>query len=389
MMWLRSAKNMVLAVAATALVPSLTTAICSPACPIDASGHINISADSGYSYDGCQIVVSVGFSIPVTTAGGFQGASALRAVWFADSVRDIQASGFASTNVTSVEFPDSVNTIGDSAFLTSTALASVDFGAALVSIGTSAFQGCTALASANFSVASFLTTIGESAFEGCSSLTSFVMPPRSLLTSISASAFAGCTSLARLELPSSLLTLGPSAFASTMMPTVAIPDSVTSIGEMAFSNCANLVSLYVGSSVWSIGDGAFFGCSSLTTFALPSGRNKHGGGSGGGSGGGIALNWCLVVFAIVIVVIVGFVVIIVFCCRSLSLTKPVLHLVLELTILVFDEVPRVLVVRLFALLVKLLVVFVVGNGHLLHTLLKGFLGKVVHALIGAFLKSAQ
>ncbi len=44
---------------------------------------------------------------------------------------------------------------------------------------------------------------------------------------------------------------------------VSIPDSVKSIGKMAFYNCQSLTSVNIGSKVSSIGDGAFFACGSL------------------------------------------------------------------------------------------------------------------------------
>ena len=39
-----------------------------------------------------------------------------------------------------------------------------------------------------------------------------------------------------------------------------IPDSVTSIGDWAFSGCSSLSSLVIPDSVTSIGDGAFKDC---------------------------------------------------------------------------------------------------------------------------------
>jgi len=44
-----------------------------------------------------------------------------------------------------------------------------------------------------------------------------------------------------------------------------IPDSVTSIGDGAFSGCTSLTSITIPDSVTSIGSGAFSGCSSLTS----------------------------------------------------------------------------------------------------------------------------
>ena len=50
---------------------------------------------------------------------------------------------------------------------------------------------------------------------------------------------------------------------------MTIPDSVTSIGEWAFSDCSGLTSVTIGNSVTSIDSGAFGGCSSLTSVTIP------------------------------------------------------------------------------------------------------------------------
>ena len=43
-----------------------------------------------------------------------------------------------------------------------------------------------------------------------------------------------------------------------------IPNSVTSIGDYAFSGCTSLTSVTIPNSVTSIGDSAFYGCTSLS-----------------------------------------------------------------------------------------------------------------------------
>ncbi len=50
---------------------------------------------------------------------------------------------------------------------------------------------------------------------------------------------------------------------------VVIPDSVTSIGERAFSYCKGLTSITMPNSVTSIAEYAFFGCESLTSITIP------------------------------------------------------------------------------------------------------------------------
>ena len=54
------------------------------------------------------------------------------------------------------------------------------------------------------------------------------------------------------------------------MTSVTIPNSVTSIGDYAFSDCSGLTSVTIGNSVTSIGNYAFRNCSGLTSVTIPS-----------------------------------------------------------------------------------------------------------------------
>jgi len=47
------------------------------------------------------------------------------------------------------------------------------------------------------------------------------------------------------------------------LKSVIIPDSVTTIGERAFSSCTNLQSVTIPDSVTTIGDYAFYECTNL------------------------------------------------------------------------------------------------------------------------------
>ena len=51
---------------------------------------------------------------------------------------------------------------------------------------------------------------------------------------------------------------------------VTIPESVTSIGDLAFGGCTSLTSITIPSSVTSIRGGAFYNCTSLTSITIPS-----------------------------------------------------------------------------------------------------------------------
>lgn len=74
----------------------------------------------------------------------------------------------------------------------------------------------------------------------------------------------------RLELPQGLTTVGDLAFyGCEELLAVNIPDSVTSIGSYAFAECAGMTMLTLGSGVTEIGEGAFSDCVSLAALRLP------------------------------------------------------------------------------------------------------------------------
>ena len=89
-----------------------------------------------------------------------------------------------------------------------------------------------------------VTSIGEWAFNQCSGLTSVTIP--NSVTSIGHYAFSGCTGLTSVHLPNSVTTIGYGAFKGcTGLTSVTIPNSVTSIGEGAFEECSNLGSVII------------------------------------------------------------------------------------------------------------------------------------------------
>jgi hypothetical protein len=180
----------------------------------------------------------------------------------------------------------------------------------IMSIGSSAFFYCYRLT--NITILNSVTFIGNDAFNECTSLTN-VMIPESVV-SIGRGAFSDCTSLSAIAvetnnpsysdlngvlfnkyqtmliqypkgkvgndytIPSSVTIIGDQAFSSCQTLTnVTIPDGVLYMGDYVFSACYGLSSVTIPNSVTGIGEGVFWWCMSLTKVVIGNGVTNVGG----------------------------------------------------------------------------------------------------------------
>ena len=82
---------------------------------------------------------------------------------------------------------------------------------------------------------------------------------------IPANSFYRYQLLRTITLPDSVTSIGDYAFSGcSSLTSITIPKGVTSIGYWAFECCTSLTSITIPDSVTSIGDSAFYGCTSLT-----------------------------------------------------------------------------------------------------------------------------
>ena len=215
-----------------------------------------------------------------------QAPRAIESYIIPDGVKIISSRAFTNcASLTSIDIPSSVTIIEDYAFCCCHGLISVTIPNGVYSIGNSAFASCTNLTSVT--IPDSVTTIGDSAFESCSSLISVTVPVS--VTNVGKDAFLGCFKLNGIwvdrENPlyssdaygvlynkdKTMLIQAPGAIADCI-----IPNSVTSIGENAFSDCANLTSVTIPNSVTSIGESAFSGCERLTSVTIGNGVTSIG-----------------------------------------------------------------------------------------------------------------
>ncbi len=235
-----------------------------------------VKTEGGVSYVNTSVIGCDKDAVSVTLRSGttgvlnyaFENCEKLSSVTFSDNnltfIGDSVFSGCKALN--SVNLPTSVSAIGDAAFYGCEELTAITVPAKVTQIKSYAFYNCKKLSSVTFE--GQITSIEYGAFGNCAALTSVALPDS--VEYIGSAAFKGCYALGgKLDLPASLKRVDSEAFRATALTEVNVLSGVESIGNGAFGECENLVSVTFQNGVERIGYGAFENCAGITEVVLP------------------------------------------------------------------------------------------------------------------------
>lgn len=201
----------------------------------------------------------------------FKNNSYITSVNMPDTIETIAAGTFSNcTNLLSVHISTALTRIENSTFEGCEKLKTINFPEGLVSIGGNAFRGNSKTdAFENITFPSTLKEIGSNAFTWQKSLSEVHFLPNAQIQIISDSAFYYCYNLVSFEFPASIETIGYKAFYYTDLEEVCLHksnDHEIQIGSQAFFQCYTMHYAYLPSNVTKIDYGAFESCNNVIAY---------------------------------------------------------------------------------------------------------------------------
>lgn len=226
--------------------------------------------ESAFSVQGEHLIhsniISIASTEHITTigSGGFAGALFTETDFEFPSLETLGFGAFVWTNITSIEFGESLTSIGNDAFGYCTSLRTVSISSP-ITIDSEAFYGCHALYSIEGS--EYIHSIGDKGFAECGNLTSIRLDG---CNSLGKNAFANCKMLIAATNLNYVPALDATFSGCEKLVTVSGLDEITSISADTFSGCGLLKSLNLGPCLKTIPAGSFKDCIYLENIIVDS-----------------------------------------------------------------------------------------------------------------------
>lgn len=193
--------------------------------------------------------------------GAFQNNIKVRTLFLDRNVREIRRKAFLNcTAMKRIEMPG-VQVIGPEAFEGCVNLTGASLPDTVETMGTSAFAGCKRLASVQISRLDQDKVIRRDTFRDCISLKDIQLPRE--INIIDDNAFYRCQELSEFFFSDTVREIGRSAFYGSGLTELELPEGLERIGDSAFLKCRNLEYVRIPESVKSIEKWAFHGCNRL------------------------------------------------------------------------------------------------------------------------------
>ncbi len=251
---------------------------------ITGKGKLNSNFAYGIEAPENAICLVVGEDVTIVSSEAFKEFSKLQTVTWNATNCEIAGTPFQNT-ITTMIFGEKVDKVPSYICNKLSNLNSVTIPNSVINIGSNAFSGCTGLT--KITIPTSVNAIGNNAFMGCDNITSVVWNAKNCnrykfgaqvesfvfgneVEIIPAGICSGMNKLPTMTIPNSVTSIGDQAFSRCSgLTSMKIGNSVTSIGYYAFEGCSGLTSMTIPNSVTSIGDWAFDGCSGLTSITIP------------------------------------------------------------------------------------------------------------------------
>ncbi|MCR5608444.1 MAG: leucine-rich repeat protein [Lachnospiraceae bacterium] len=207
-----------------------------------------------YTFDGCSSLTKVTLpsGLKRIERGAFDDCRALESIVIPEGTEYIGENAFSYTGLKEITFPESLLYIGGYAF-NYAKLTTVTIPKNVTTIGTKAFDDCEMLTEINVDANNEYYASRDGVLYDKSFIYLQEVP---------------CNKKeVKVETPTQIIR--KNAFYGSKAKTIELPDSLTTIGEQAFSYCRNVKEIVLPNSVTAIGDYAFQGCEKLEKITLP------------------------------------------------------------------------------------------------------------------------